>query len=163
VATVGLDHDSHGFYAVCLGGDATHPWFVYRSKAPDADTRRIQICQEAWLFFASLPERSWIFAEEPLALQNGKTTRVLCLAAGALWAQTMGFNVFWTWVDSATWKREIVGTGAASKAQIADCVRFGPRLPAGEGRLEAYEQTPDLFDAHCMAMYGVRQRQREAA
>jgi hypothetical protein len=95
VATVGLDHDSHGFYAVCLGGDATHPWFVYRSKAPDADTRRIQICQEAWLFFASLPERSWIFAEEPLALQNGKTTRVLCLAAGALWAQTMGSGRGW--------------------------------------------------------------------
>lgn len=96
-----------------------------------------------------------IFCEEPLALQNGKTTRLLSIAAGALWqvahdmAFHFGMEVAWFWVDVAMWKRVIVGNGNASKDDIK---AFAMSVDSStEG---AFAEEADFFDAWCLARYG---------
>jgi len=111
------------------------------------DVRRQQLYEEAYNFFALLPVGSHVFAEEPLALKNGKTTRLLGLAAGAIWAAHLRFSMFWYWVDVATWKSKTVGNGNATKDEVQAFVRAHD--------IDYPEE--DLFDAHCLMVYGERQ------
>ena len=153
---IGLDTDSFGVHAVCLGAEFADQQCIwtFRSRMQDADARRIDACHQFQLFAKAIPEGVHIFCEEPLALKNGKTTRLLGLMAGALWGQVVGHNLWWHWVDVATWKKEVVGKGNVSKEQIQEFVREHLRRV---GIPDEYEQVPDLFDAHCLAMYGRRQ------
>lgn len=151
---IGLDHDSKGFHAVAFGPEH-RPWQTFASRDRNADVRRIDACHAFRLFLEDVPVGTHIFAEEPLALKNGRTTRLLALMAGALWAQTLSLDVFWHWVDVSHWKREVVGNGNASKEQVAEWVRVAARKMPGD-RLIQYDISPDLYDAHCLAVYGRR-------
>ena len=155
---VGLDTDSYGFHAVLFGEEAPVPWRSFRSKSSYVDLRRIEACEEARSLFLQLPPGAHIFAEEPLVLsKNGKTTRLLALMFGALWAQHLDLDVFWHFVDVAHWKREVCGGGNFSKAQVADWVRGTVKMRHDATvRMAAYNAHQDLYDAHCLAVYGTR-------
>lgn len=153
---IGLDHDSKGFHAVAFGPSPRF-WQTFASRDSSPDVRRIDVCHAFRLYLEGLPARAHVFAEEPLILsKNPKTTRLLSLMAGALWAQSLGLNLFWHWVDVAHWKREVVGKGNANKEQVAAWVRATAVRMLPECRLAHYDITPDLYDAHCLAVYGRR-------
>lgn len=119
----------------------------------NADARRQRLYEDAEAAFGWFPDGAHIFCEEPLALTNGKTTRLLGLACGAIWAAAHAidpvegrprFDLWWHWVDVSSWKKDIVGNGNASKDMIALHVQM-------QGR--SYEE-PDYYDADCLCVYG---------
>lgn len=86
-----------------------------------------------------------------MALQNGKTTRLLGLSAGALWAAHLEYNIFWYWVNVAEWKSGIGLKANAKKLEVESWVR------------ENYGWIPDLddweedhFDAFCIRYWGAQ-------
>jgi hypothetical protein len=160
---IGLDTDSHGFHAVMSGALAakTSNLYTYRSKVRSAEIRRIQAFREERDFFKQLPPGCHIFCEEPLALKNGKTTRILGLMAGTIYgamlAATDGKNLWWYWVDVAHWKKQVVGHGNANKDMVRQFCRSSPGFSYADDDLAIFERRPDLYDAWCLKTYGVRQ------
>lgn len=97
-------------------------WEFHASK-DIPDVRRGELYRSAREFFAALEIRSpgcHVFCEEPIAGKNGKTTRLLCLATGAIWVAHLDFDLMWHWVDIAHWKKQICGSGAARKPEIQE-------------------------------------------
>jgi Holliday junction resolvasome RuvABC endonuclease subunit len=151
--------------ADALAEPAAYGWC--QCPKDDADGRRRELYEHARQFFRSLPERgACVFCEEPLALaKNGKTTRLLGLAAGAIWAAHLDYNVTWFWVDVASWKKSVVGRGNASKDDVAAfCLNdpgFRQEFMAGVGEPgvgpAVFVEQPDLYDAWCLKTYGVQQ------
>lgn len=115
-------------------------------KWKNPDLRRWRLCVD---FEEALNELGEIviYAEEPLSLQNGKTTRLLTLAAGSLWATAVRLGIEWHWVDVAHWKKEVVGKGSATKEMIAEWA-------VQNGAEEEWEQ--DFYDAFAIMTLGVR-------
>lgn len=125
---VGVDTASTRLHAVWTSAGVTdYPYKLnFSTSDSNPDVRRIKIHQQAHGFFGMLPDGTHVFCEEPLALQNGKTTRLLGLAAGAVWAAHLEFDLFWHWVDVATWKKDTVGRGNADKDDVRKwCVEQG--------------------------------------
>lgn len=146
---VGLDTAANRWHAVTDDGVG----FCSELKGvawKDPDKRRAQLADTFGSWLLSLPEKPQVYAEEPLALQNGKTTRLLGLAAGALWQAGRDVGVEWHWVDVAMWKRVIVGNGNADKEEIRLYVIGGPR-----GQTDpVYEAELDLYDSRCLLDFG---------
>jgi Holliday junction resolvasome RuvABC endonuclease subunit len=160
---IGLDTDSNGFHGVlteALAEEMSDLGYVtFKSKAKSAEIRRIEMFGEFRRFMDRVPDGTHIFCEEPLALQNGKTTRLLGLAAGTLYGAFLAVNpdIWWHWVDVAHWKKEVVGRGNANKADIEEFVRANPAWRSRFGMTPAFDKRKDLFDAWCLKVYGVRQ------
>lgn len=166
---VGLDSAANRWHAVCDSGLACHVGpLIARKSTPweDPDARRSCLCAGFMLFLANAFAEGGdvhVYCEEPLALQNGKTTRLLCMAAGALWctweqwATGRGLHGAyelkglggWTWVDTARWKKAVVGKGNATKDEI--------RAHALESGAPDYG-VEDYFDAWCILRYGIEHR-----
>jgi Holliday junction resolvasome RuvABC endonuclease subunit len=145
---VGLDTASDRWHAVVVDGEGqwTSAPFAY-AKGRTAEHRRAQLYTTAAGFFRHLPAGSQVFAEEPLALSNGKTTRVLALAAGAIWtAHLEGSGIGWAWVDVAHWKLQVIGKGNATKDEIREWA-----LEHGAGS----DWVEDSYDAFAIAQGGV--------
>lgn len=90
----------------------------YYCTTKDPDINRIELalyCKK--LFRSDLPADIHVFCEEPLALSvNGKTTRLLGLAAGSIFATHALFaGGYWHWVDQSTWKKSVLGRGVRPK------------------------------------------------
>lgn len=150
-------------------------WTVLAGGKPD-DSRAVMYRNAKQLFEWLAEEGSksgrpvHVFCEEPLALaKNGKTTRLLGLAAGAIWAAHVDYSIFWWWIDQSTWKKNVLGRGApnrqyysgqgADKRWIRDVVRDNPAWQqfVKDGNYEwAFEDQHDLYDAWCLKVYGVR-------
>lgn len=174
---VGLDTDTHGFHwsssePIPEGSDVDIlSQMGYVAVGTSVEARRVSIYLMVLRLFRGLPANTHVFCEEPLALRNGKTTRLLSLAAGAIWAAFVKANseqsdrsCFWYWADVAQWKKVVTGYGNSSKEDIKQfCLhddkfrRFSSRA-AGPG-LPLYasmcESNPNLYDAWCLMEYGV--------
>lgn len=152
---VGLDTNSHSFHAV-----ASEAQFTYSAHVggDNIDVKRAALYQFAQDYFWNLEQKRepgqsiHVFCEEPLALKNGKTTRVLALATGAIWAAHLQFDITWWWVDVSSWKKEIVGNGNAKKEMVKEWVWINAILLDAE--LEKYNKELDFYDAHCLMLYG---------
>lgn len=127
--------------------------FVF-DAAGNPDERRIELYRAARNLFAKLPTKTHIFCEEPLSLANGKTTRLLGLAAGAIWAAHTDYDLFWYWIDVSTWKKEIGVGSNANKDLVRTAVELFPAFKH-EDR-EVFLTYPDLYDAWAIRMTGVR-------
>lgn len=167
---VGVDTNSYGFHWVA-SDEFEYGMFGWARGNGDADTRRLEAYRLAVDLFSALPHGSHVFCEEPLSLKNGKTTRLLALAAGAVWSafQQANRDSWWHWVDVATWKKTVLGQGYgnASKEKYQPVVRdrlksftiqtpeFQHRRRNLTGLLEASYLETDLLDAWCIEEYGV--------
>lgn len=175
---IGIDTKSFGIHWVSsfpLGtGDETYGWANCTFKDDDprrqADLRRQQIFDYAHGMAAWVPSGTHVYCEEPLALQNGATTRLLGLAAGAVWA---AFHVnpvcHWHWVDVAAWKKLVLGRGnppkdwspepksTRTKRWIEECVRNNAlfQFQSNPVMLEDFSKQSDLFDAWAIKRYGM--------
>lgn len=156
-AVVGMDTASNRVHCIGprVGTGHRIEQFVVKAQDPNPDVRRHTLYKGVYSYLSELAEvvsgPFHIFAEEPLSLRNGKTTRLLGLAAGAVWAAHLEFDCFWNWVDVAAWKRVIVGNGNASKQQIQEAVE-------AKGYVFTEE---DWFDAFCLREYGVQMLKAE--
>lgn len=144
---VGIDTSSKRL-AVSLPRAKT---FVFDADG-SPDERRIALFRAAKQCFVDLPPKTLITCEEPLALKNGKTTRLLGLAAGAIWAAHLECDVFWLWTDVSQWRRATVGNGNATKAQTRLWVEEQPAF--ADEHLEDFLTYPDLWDAWAIRQYG---------
>lgn len=151
-AVIGLDTGSNRIHGIGprVGTRKRVEEFAVKSKDPNPDVRRHELYEGTrnYLRKASeaAPTKLHIFCEEPLALQNGKTTRLLGLVAGAIWASHLDFDCYWYWVNVSTWKRDVVGSGNAKKEQVQEWVQQ-----------QGYNFTEeDYFDAFCIREYGVQ-------
>lgn len=150
----GLDTASNRIHSVHQSTDlATQSFNVigtwqFHASKDIPDIRRSELYRSARDYFAVLEAVSpgcHIFCEEPIAGRNGKTTRLLCLAAGAIWVAHLDFNLMWHWVDIAHWKKLIAGKGSADKDQIRD-------WSLEHGGSEDWEE--DHYDAHGIGVAG---------
>lgn len=141
----GLDTASNRWHMWCDNGMAM------KHLCPDrmsADDRRHELFTSALGAFALLPAGTLLVVEEPLALKNGKTTRLLCLAAGAIWVAHLEFSIFWVWADVAQWKKAVIGNGNANKLMIAEWVAENMGLAWADAEDE------DFYDAAALCYYG---------
>lgn len=149
---MGLDTSAKSWHAVVQTDGMVGAFQEVRpDKNKDAepvDVRRMHLHNSFKRHMAvDWPAGMHIFCEEPLALKNGKTTRLLGLAAGAIWAAHLEFDVFWHWVDVASWKKDVCGNGNIDKAGIQLW-----SLENGDGD-PAWDQ--DHHDANCLSIYGL--------
>lgn len=108
------------------------------------DVRRTILYRAAVEIFATTKAK-WVFCEEPLALQNGKTTRLLGLAAGAVWAAHLETDIFWGWAGVTEWKKRVVGKGNASKDEVTEWSK-------ANGGGDDWDE--DNHDAYAIARFG---------
>lgn len=169
---IGLDTRSSALHAVSTrpipGGPGGETFYAIdrETKSRDKDLERTNLWMAARLLFQQAEDVGkeshravHVFCEEPLALKNGKTTRLLGLAAGAIWAAHMEFNIWWHWVDVVSWKKEVVGRGNASKDDIREFCLGNPafKKDTRDGPWAGgCDSEPDLYDAWCLKVYGVR-------
>lgn len=142
---LGLDIAANRWHGVVLERGRVVSLPSALSSDPNPDVRRLALYREAVATFARVAPGSHVFCEEPLALRNGKTTRLLSLAAGAIWAAHTDQDFWWHWVDNNTWKARVIGKGSASKEEIRE-------WSTANGGLEEWDQ--DHHDAHAIAVYG---------
>lgn len=166
---VGLDTSTK---RLAWHGGADGPVGFYDAPGDNPESRRLGLYRRAKSFFESLPPGSWVYCEEPLALpKNGLTTRLLGLAAGAVWAAHLDCDIVWVWVDASAWKGREHGIGLVDikreigtrKDKVAVAV-WGQRRLHGSPDLECrrwmYDRCPDLWDAWAIREWGVKQRAR---
>lgn len=136
----GLDTAGNRFHLVRSSGELIEASITKGGP----DERRAYLHRQARSAFSTLPKGARVFCEEPISLQNGETTRILGLAAGAIWAAHLYYDLFWFWVNISTWKREVIGKGNASKADVA----------AYWNKQGIYCESQDEYDARTIARYG---------
>ena len=130
-----------------------HKTFVFDAEG-SPDERRMELLRAARSFFKKIPDGAHVFCEEPLALQNGNTTRLLGLAAGAIWAAHLDYNFYWHWMNVSTWKQEL-GLGRNTKKEfVRPAIEAIPAFKY-EDR-EKFLTYPDLYDAWAIRMTGAR-------
>ena len=156
IATIGLDTSSYGFHWV---GD--NPNAVGWYKAPgDVNERWIHIYNKAFDFFHAIRPGTYVFCEEPLALKNGKTTRILGISAGIIHAAFIAAcqdnDLTWFWVDVASWKRAVCKNGSANKDLVRERVReyASWQVDFGHPHESMFEDQRDLYDAWALMEYG---------
>ena len=143
----GLDSRSRAWHVCTPRGYGSH---VVGASVP-TDEARIELAG-AWSRFLSAqsPKRLHVVCEEPLSLKNGKTNRVLAMAAAAVHMATFhkrtGGSVQWEWVDVESWKRHVIGRGGVDKAGVRDWVRTHCGLEF---------QDQDHYDACAIRVYGM--------
>jgi len=179
MTVVGIDTNSFGFHAVAdrpifmpgeeAGDDqSTVGWAIVGGDAMDRRHVMFSIAKE---FFSQLPEGSNVFVEEPLILpKNIETTRKLVMMGGVLEAAFWQANpdAAWFWVDVSTWRRLVLGRGSGRKEFMKDLARAKTlddlrerwlkmeerHFTRDDGLLATYDLQPDLYDAHCIMLYG---------
>jgi hypothetical protein len=184
---IGIDTNTHGFHWVSTFGigpksDAGEKYGWLECQDKDVNVRRVETVEYAWGLFHTIRSDTvsigkdreiHVFCEEPLALQNGKTTRLLGLAAGAIFGAFVcsGINAYWHWVDQSSWKKAILGRGVRprdfvsdwpkakqEKAWIVETCRGLPGFRAEEDPVRTldFDAHLDLYDAWAIRTYGVR-------
>ena len=86
--------------------------------------------------------------EEPIFAQNRNVVRTLSEVVGAVWGTLCLSDIPTTLVDNGTWKKQILGSGKATKDDILEYAieKWGDKFP---------EQ--DYADAACVALYSVKE------
>ncbi len=148
-------------------GPGRRRWgFVPETPGQDIDMARVDLFKYSRDFFRYVPFGSSVFCEEPLALaKNPQTTRLLCMAASAVWCGLVAIerDATWFWTNPATWKKAVLGKGAPPKGQkhkpwIEDTLlgdeRFLEWLSKDKRDRGQFALNPDLYDAWCLMTYG---------
>jgi Holliday junction resolvasome RuvABC endonuclease subunit len=99
----------------------------------------------------------WVFIEAPIVwgskastLLLGQVSGALIAAAGVAGAERVEM------VNSSTWKKQVVGNGAAKKPEIARFVhQHWPKA------WDMSNSDPDLMDSACIVQYGLQMWNRK--
>lgn len=158
---VGVDTASDRWHAVSIrdGGEFFMKGEDKQKGSPDE--RRHALCRSFHDFLALLIDAGdgaavHVFCEEPLALQNGKTTRLLGLVGGALWAQHLELDLMWHWTSNSAWNS---WAGIKQSLKTAERKRLAREFAVlNLGPYQGHHQwDEDHFDAACIALHGRHQ------
>jgi hypothetical protein len=180
---IGMDTASNRFHWCSnfdIGIDGAR-WGWVTCKNSDPDIRRNELIRYAWMLFASIEGKFYVYCEEPLALQNGKTTRLLGLAAGGIYAAfniatSITYSPEWNWVDQSSWKKKVLGRGIRPKgygldipqakrekawicATLSESAAF--QHEQNDIMLEDFAAQQDLYDAWALKAYGMQQERQK--
>lgn len=165
---VGMDTKTRSFHWVSnMSLPGTYQVYGLASSPPkvDVEIARVELFRSARHLFAGLHPGTYVFCEEPLALsKNPQTTRLLCLAAGAIWSAFIQSNAdaTWVWTNPATWKKDVLGRGAPPRGEkhkpwIEDTLLGRRDFLEWADRLNArptFAASPDFYDAWCLMRHG---------
>lgn len=150
----GIDPDTKAITGVTLVRDKEPSIFRVEAKGRRAEDRIEKLYTSLRLTFMGEPV-DWVYVETPVLAQfRGKTN------AKALRDQAMviGMIRYWLWsnhqphsmVDNTVWKKGLLGSGHASKEEIAAYAQRVLHISA--------DQPQDVFDAACIAAWGSGQQ-----
>lgn len=172
---IGIDTNASSYHWVAYGvKGTTHGWWE-TDEANETirryDLIRSIITSPVWRDVAKdQATELHIFIEEPLSLQNGKTSRILAMSAAAVEAGFMlVLGGYIHWVDNQTWKKEILGRATPpedfafepirkrTKAWIAQSVFDMPEWQKDFRKYHSnFSEQLDLYDAWAICEYGKR-------
>lgn len=146
---IGIDPGSTKL-AVCLDERTEGRVSFYETKLPSP--YRPQTCGLAaqWLrdIFSSLNTSvsCKAFLEAPIMVRNTQSTLKQAMVSGAIQAtlDDLGIDVYL--VPVTQWKKEIIGKGNASKAEVSEWVE--KKYPKLKG------ESQDMKDSFCLYLYG---------
>ncbi|KKN83888.1 hypothetical protein LCGC14_0295410 [marine sediment metagenome] len=151
---MGIDPDTKAITSVILDGDSKSISPIItrlEAKGRLAEDRIEGLYKE--LFQCSPREHlDWVYIESPVMGVNAK--------ALSYQAQVIGMIRYWLWyhdmphslVNNGTWKKAILGNGHASKEEITAYAQQVLELEPG--------QPQDVYDAACIAEFGLGRRRR---
>lgn len=164
---VGLDTASDRWHAVLDTGAKVVPMKYAtpphtrkaNARYKNPDVRRLELAKTFCAYLQTVElqadgEVFHIFAEEPLALTSGSTTRLLGLAAGALWSQYIDRHAYWHWVDVGSWQAMVGVKSSMRTPERKELAKAYTLAHIGPGVYEDWDE--DHFDAYCVKEYGKR-------
>jgi len=151
---MGIDCSSKAIHSVWLDSHESiltqHKW---GSKETDFDTRFLDFGEDFWDDLSKIKvilDNGTIIkatVEAPIYIQNPKATIAIASVAGLVRFTCFLSGITCEYLDNTKWKRDIVGKGNASKAEIKEYAihKWGDVFP---------EQ--DYADAACIALWNKR-------
>lgn len=157
---IGIDPNSHGFHAAIVNiEDGEEDEVVLRQFKTRASEYRLWsgvlafINQKATEVLTGIGlNDAAVFIEEPLVAgaRNLRSSLKLAQAVGALVAGATEYTDHVYLIPVSTWKKGVVGTGNASKDEVALWLnRVYPNYAA------QCDGSQDFIDACCIARYGI--------
>jgi len=147
---IGIDCDSKQITMVKLSSESK--WcnsISIESKEKYADKRFADLVRK---FDYMMPrvydyDRTKVFIEEPIFIQNPKTSILIAYIVGYIISFYLLRNICISLINNKKWKQEIVGNGSASKDEIQEFVHHKWGIDP---------KTEHVADATCIAEYGRR-------
>lgn len=151
---VGVDTATNRWHAIGRAAWMRPPGYLpshWHNKRGDAEENRQPLTESFERFIAAAVslrdvagapgEPVHLFVERPLALRNPDTNIKLGLAAGALWGAHLRHDVFWWWVQIASWQRMV---GVKSGTDKTPVIKAKSKAYA----MERYGLADDLDEDH---------------
>ena len=150
---VGVDTSSKAIHAVVLDEDENlikiykaecNTKKAFKDRFPELMDNFARILVED----IDIDTVNYAVIEEPIFAQNRNVVRILSEVVGAVWGTLCLSDIVTTLVDNGTWKKNILGSGKATKDDIMKYAieKWGDKFP---------EQ--DYADAACIALYSVKE------
>lgn len=151
MTVVGVDPSSKKL-ALFVNGDNTYCHVIKSEKDNSRFQNLALFFNEVNEFIKELPEDTHVFVESALMGRGGvRSTIVQAQAASTVYISSVISGLVVHEVNVQTWKKDIVGSGNASKSDVSQW------LDAHEpGLAELCGGDQDLVDAACLSLYGQR-------
>jgi hypothetical protein len=164
---IGVDTATSRWHAIGRAAWMSPPGYLpsqWQRKRGDAEENRQSLCESFDAFLKAAvalngalggkDEPVHLFVEHPLALTNPKTNIALGLAAGGLWGQHLRYDVFWWWVQIASWQKMV---GVKSGIDKTPVIKAKSRAYAIEHLGLADDLDEDHYDAANIGLWGERE------
>ena len=143
----GIDTSSKAVHMVVLNvrGELqmTAKW---ESDAKDSDDRMHEIFEDMFDDLG-LKQIAFVAIEKPIYIQNPLSTVMLAKIVGVTQMMMWFHGVKYSLVGNTTWKKAVLGSGRATKAEI---------LAWAENDADQIFEEQDFADAYCIAKYAVK-------
>lgn len=151
-AIIGVDFGAHQLHLVRLDRDGAHTWCIVNGiRSKSRFSEGLGLVNDAEQAFAELAfAETAVFIENPPHAGGVPTIRAMAETFAWVGMAAVRCGIEQTYdVYPATWKKNVVGRGDASKADVAAflCAEYPERFDACGG-------DQNLIDATCIAMYG---------
>lgn len=149
---LGIDSSTKAIHCVGLrkNGKLVGKWAV-RSKSPDTLKRYNELMNDFRDLLNDLIDKYEdlkVYVEDVIYIQNPITTINLAKIVSMIQVICTELGIEYNIVMNRTWKKEVVGNGAAKKEDIK---KFAIRQFGLEDGLDQ-----DFYDASCLSLYGIR-------
>ena len=148
IRIVGIDLDSKKIAAVLFVDGEFNQLLFFQSKNKNTDERLFELYKyfESMVIKHLKPDK--VFIEDSIYVANFKTSKALSESIGNVKLLCRLNQIPFELVSNKTWKKEIIGNGNASKADIKKFVL--------EQKPDLIDEPQDIFDSFCVAKFGVR-------
>lgn len=143
----GIDCSSYSIGCAIMNKKSIIPIIIEGGRMNSFDTRAEIMFHEFSKVLKEFKPNA-VFVEGAIYLKNIKTTLMIARVINFVLASCIENNVYYQIVDNKSWKKDILGNGAATKEQIMEFAK------AKWGNI--FKDNFDLSDSACIAFYGWR-------